>query len=320
MRATYRCIPPPLRTAVLGAAELRDSAHNMRPERRPQGGTRKGAAPSATCTTNQYSCRYRVLDLDPPPHVEHPVVPRLARGSRPMPSHRPMRHRRRRCSPRRNAPPGIGHGAAGRPYRALVWVGCYAGPRIGELAALRWTDVDLDARTLSISRKVVEVSGHGIVEGGTKTKAGRRTVTLPRRVVAELERYRARFPSDPLVFTADSSGPTTCGAGSGPTRYASRASTPRRPSTTCATPLSPSGSRAAPPTSRSPVRRPPLVLLHQGPQHAPVRRGGSRPRRPARRAHRLAESDGRRSHPRRRRRGAEVTGRTLGPASAARYP
>lgn len=23
-------------------------------------------------------------------------------------------------------------------YRTLVWVGCYCGPRIGELAALRW--------------------------------------------------------------------------------------------------------------------------------------------------------------------------------------
>ncbi|HEX2699215.1 MAG TPA: tyrosine-type recombinase/integrase [Acidimicrobiales bacterium] len=86
-------------------------------------------------------------------------------------------------------------------YRALVWVGCYAGPRIGELAALRWSDVDLDNRTLSISRKVVEVSGYGMVEGSTKTKAGRRTITLPRRLVGELERHRERFPSDPLVFT-----------------------------------------------------------------------------------------------------------------------
>lgn len=91
-------------------------------------------------------------------------------------------------------------------YRALVWVGCYAGPRIGELAALRWTDIDFDARTLSISRKVVEVSGYGLVEGGTKTKAGRRTITLPRRVVEELEYHRARFPSNPLVFTSPDGG------------------------------------------------------------------------------------------------------------------
>ena len=91
-------------------------------------------------------------------------------------------------------------------YRALVWVGCYAGPRIGELAALRWSDIDLDARTLTISRKVVEVTGHGMVEGNTKTKAGRRTITLPRNVVDELERHKTRFPSDPLVFTGSDGG------------------------------------------------------------------------------------------------------------------
>jgi len=66
-------------------------------------------------------------------------------------------------------------------YRALVWLGCYGGPRIGELLALRWTDLDFLRRTVTISRKVIEVTGAGMVEGSTKTKAGQRTVTLPRR-------------------------------------------------------------------------------------------------------------------------------------------
>jgi len=92
---------------------------------------------------------------------------------------------------------------AGAPqFRALVWVGCYAGPRIGELLALRWSDSDFLRSTVTISRKVVEVSGVGLVEGQTKTKAGRRTVTLPRPVLAEIERHRALFPSSALVFAA----------------------------------------------------------------------------------------------------------------------
>jgi len=42
-------------------------------------------------------------------------------------------------------------------YRALVLAGCYAGPRIGcprigELVALRGTDLDLLRRTLSVTR------------------------------------------------------------------------------------------------------------------------------------------------------------------------
>lgn len=87
-------------------------------------------------------------------------------------------------------------------YRALVWLGCYAGPRIGELLSLRWTDVDFLRSTLTISRKVVEVSGVGLVEGQTKTKAGRRTVTLPRPVLDEVERHRDAFGSPSLVFTS----------------------------------------------------------------------------------------------------------------------
>lgn len=87
-------------------------------------------------------------------------------------------------------------------YRALVWLGCYAGPRIGELLALRWTDLDFLRRTVTISRKVIAITGAGLVEGATKTKAGRRTVTLPRRVVAELEQHRSEYPSSALVFTS----------------------------------------------------------------------------------------------------------------------
>lgn len=83
-----------------------------------------------------------------------------------------------------------------------MWLGCYGGPRIGELLALRWSDIDGLRRTVTVSRKVVEVTGAGMVEGATKTKAGRRTVTLPRRVLAELDAHRAAFGTGELVFTS----------------------------------------------------------------------------------------------------------------------
>jgi integrase len=90
-------------------------------------------------------------------------------------------------------------------YRVLVWLGCYGGPRIGELLALRWTDLEERRRTMTIARKVVEVSGAGMVEGPTKTKAGRRTLTLPRAVWAEVEQHRERFGgSSDLVITTGS--------------------------------------------------------------------------------------------------------------------
>jgi integrase len=41
-----------------------------------------------------------------------------------------------------------------RPYRALVLVGAYGGLRIGELAGLRRSRVDLDAGTVDVAENV----------------------------------------------------------------------------------------------------------------------------------------------------------------------
>ena len=81
-------------------------------------------------------------------------------------------------------------------------VGCNAGLRIGELAALRWGDIDLVHRTINVSRKVVEVTGLGMTEGKTKTKAGRRTIEIGPNVVTELEQHLDRFPSTDRVLTS----------------------------------------------------------------------------------------------------------------------
>ena len=48
-------------------------------------------------------------------------------------------------------------------YQALVWLDCYGGPRIGELLALPWTDLDVLCRTVTISRKVIAIAGAGLV-------------------------------------------------------------------------------------------------------------------------------------------------------------
>lgn len=74
------------------------------------------------------------------------------------------------------------------------------------MPALRWSDIDLLHRTVRIERKIVEVSGHGMIEGPTKTKAGRRMVTIPRFVADKLEPHRQAFPSDTYVFTGPDGG------------------------------------------------------------------------------------------------------------------
>jgi integrase len=94
-------------------------------------------------------------------------------------------------------------------YRALVLVGAYGGLRIGELAGLRRGRIDVLRNGVDIAEICVEVSGK-ITFGQPKTRAGRRSVTLPFSVMATLNRHLASYtPADPtaLVFTAPEGGP-----------------------------------------------------------------------------------------------------------------
>jgi integrase len=92
-------------------------------------------------------------------------------------------------------------------YRALVLVGACGGLRIGELAGLRRSRVDLLHGTVQVGEIVVEVGGVLHI-GPPKTRASRRTVGLPRFVVEELAAHLAG-PGDPeaFVFTAPEGGP-----------------------------------------------------------------------------------------------------------------
>lgn len=100
----------------------------------------------------------------------------------------------------------------GRALYPLIVVALATGMRRGELLALRWEDIDLDAGTCRIDRSVEEPKAGVLSFKGTKTRHGRRTITLPAFALAELKAYRAsaleerirvglgRFPDDALVF------------------------------------------------------------------------------------------------------------------------
>jgi integrase len=75
-------------------------------------------------------------------------------------------------------------------YRTLVLVGAYGGLRIGELAGLRRGRVDLLRGTVTVAEIVTEVEGK-LIFGLLKTRAGRRTVGLPRSVTQALEAHLA---------------------------------------------------------------------------------------------------------------------------------
>ena len=74
---------------------------------------------------------------------------------------------------------------------ALLRLGALTGARRGELCALRWTDLDLDRRTLTIARNLTSPKGQRYAEGDTKTHR-RRTIGLSDEALAELVGHRAQ--------------------------------------------------------------------------------------------------------------------------------
>jgi integrase len=89
-------------------------------------------------------------------------------------------------------------------FRCLVLVTTFASLRFGEVSALQRRDVDLVRGTVTVRRAFTEVKGEGLVVGAPKSRAGRRTVVLPRSVVRELAAHMDRYvgvADDALVFT-----------------------------------------------------------------------------------------------------------------------
>jgi integrase len=82
--------------------------------------------------------------------------------------------------------------AEGDRLEAAVVVALTLGLRRGELLGLRWADIDLVERTLTIARTITRVAGQGIVESTPKTEAGKRSLPLPAHVADALRHHRER--------------------------------------------------------------------------------------------------------------------------------
>ena len=86
-------------------------------------------------------------------------------------------------------------------YRAAVMLAAYGGLRAGELFGLRAKRVDPPRRNVTIAETVVDVGGHPYF-GPPKTRAGRRSIPLPRVAAGPL----ARWPS---TYARTTASPTT---------------------------------------------------------------------------------------------------------------
>lgn len=72
------------------------------------------------------------------------------------------------------------------------------GLRRGEVIALRWDDIDLDACLMLVQRSVVQIGGD-IVEGAPKTKHSKRVVPIDANTVIALRAHRRRQAQERLT-------------------------------------------------------------------------------------------------------------------------
>jgi integrase len=97
-------------------------------------------------------------------------------------------------------------------HGTVAMVALFTGMRLGEVLALRWNNVDLDAKVIKVRGTLEQTKRFGIRFKVPKTKAGRRDITLPDILIEALRDHRkgqlelrmqlgvGRLPDDALLF------------------------------------------------------------------------------------------------------------------------
>ncbi len=81
--------------------------------------------------------------------------------------------------------------------KPLVMVMLFAGLRRGEAIPLRWTDINLKKRTITVNKAVTFVHNQPHIKG-TKTKSGNRTVYIIDKLFDYLKEYKTHRPDSEL--------------------------------------------------------------------------------------------------------------------------
>jgi integrase len=82
-------------------------------------------------------------------------------------------------------------------FHALYVLAVYLGLRRGELLALRWSDIDLDDRALTVRHTLQRVGGELIFKA-PKTRSSHRTIPLPAPCVDALKSHAAKQAAERL--------------------------------------------------------------------------------------------------------------------------
>ncbi|NIL59163.1 tyrosine-type recombinase/integrase [Salinispora arenicola] len=92
-------------------------------------------------------------------------------------------------------------------FRALILITTFGCLRWGEVVALQRCDVDLSAGTVQVRQAFVEHRGTGLILGPPKSRAGARTVALPKVALPVLKQHMSSHVGEApeaFVFTGES--------------------------------------------------------------------------------------------------------------------
>ena len=90
--------------------------------------------------------------------------------------------------------------AADSDRNGHLWYLALSGLRRGEIAGLKWSDIDLEAGTLTVTRDRVQAGAGAVVENAPKTASSRRTLPLDQGLVAVLRHASARYAAERLAL------------------------------------------------------------------------------------------------------------------------
>jgi integrase len=115
--------------------------------------------------------------------------------------------------------PGLVAALKGWRYETVAMVSLFTGMRRGEVLALRWSRVDLDAKVIQVREALEATEAHGLRFKPPKSRAGRRDITLPDALVDALREHRkaaleirlqlgiGKLPDDALLFATIEGAP-----------------------------------------------------------------------------------------------------------------
>ena len=88
----------------------------------------------------------------------------------------------------------------------MFYLELVSGIRKGELAALQWTDLDAEQRTISVSRQATKDEAGDLVVTRPKTENSIRQIFIPQEAVELLVREHAKHPGTPWLFPSSRTG------------------------------------------------------------------------------------------------------------------